>query len=296
MLIVYCLVIAIASLYGGWLPSIIRMTHLRMQLILSSVAGVMLGVATLHLVPQAVHMMQSLEAAMWMLLAGVLFMFFLNRIFHFHQHATAESQTRDANRQDHSHCNHEVSNANPQELGTRDVSSVGLLLGMTIHTLLDGVALGAATLAHVDNQWSATGFSVFLAIALHKPLDAMSVTSLMAARRWPASKIALANVAIALTAPLGVVLFSWGVGTPTANNLGLIGGVMAFAAGAFLCISLGDLLPEVHFHKHDRLRLSAALLLGIAISVLVEMLPGHTHRVPDPDASKKPPAVDSLGL
>ena len=295
MLIVYCLVIAIASLYGGWLPSIVRMTHLRMQMILSSVAGVMLGVATLHLVPQAVRMMASLESAMWMLLAGVLFMFFLNRIFHFHQHVTAESQASDDPRNDHVQCHH-GSATNLQELGTRDVSSLGLLLGMTIHTLLDGVALAAATIAHGGSQWSATGFSVFLAIALHKPLDAMSVTSLMAARRWSASKIALANVAIAITAPLGVLLFYFGIGSVPADNLGLIGGVMAFAAGAFLCISLGDLLPEVHFHKHDRLRLSAALLLGIAISVLVELLPGHTHVIPDPDASKKPSAVDSSGL
>lgn len=288
MLFIYCVAIALASLCGGWLPSILRMTHLRLQLVLSSVAGVMLGVATLHLLPHAVRMLNSIETAMWILLAGVLFMFFLNRIFHFHQHATVESHG-DGDSHDHAHCEHHTAEEAAQELSTGDVSSLGLLFGMTVHTLLDGVALGAATMAHAESPWSATGFSVFLAIALHKPLDAMSVTSLMAARRWSPTKIMFANLAIALTAPLGVLFFYWGVGTPSVANLSLIGGVMAFAAGAFLCISLGDLLPEVHFHKHDRLRLSAALLLGLAISAVMELLPGHTHYSPEPSKQSVAP-------
>jgi len=49
------------------------------------------------------------------------------------------------------------------------------------------------------------------------------------------------------------------------------------SAGVFLCISLGDLLPELHFHSHDRFRLSLMLLLGVAIAVAIEFLPGHQH-------------------
>ena len=32
----------------------------------------------------------------------------------------------------------------------------------------------------------------------------------------------------------------------------VVGYALAFAAGAFLCIALSDLLPEIHFHSHDR--------------------------------------------
>ena len=49
----------------------------------------------------------------------------------------------------------------------------------------------------------------------------------------------------------------------------------AFSAGVFLCISLGDLLPEVHFHRHDRLKLSAALLFGVGLAFLVGFLEPH---------------------
>ena len=58
----------------------------------------------------------------------------------------------------------------------------------------------------------------------------------------------------------------------------VLGIALAFSAGVFLCISLGDLLPEVHFHSHDRLQLSMMLLLGVLIAMGIEMLPGHRHQ------------------
>jgi zinc and cadmium transporter len=43
------------------------------------------------------------------------------------------------------------------------------------------------------------------------------------------------------------------------------GGALAFSAGTFLSIALGDLMPELRFHRHDRWRLSVALLAGVAV-------------------------------
>ena len=59
---------------------------------------------------------------------------------------------------------------------------------------------------------------------------------------------------------------------------------LAFSAGTFLCIALSDLLPELQFHQHDRVKLSAALLAGIALAwgaARVEKLTGegdHVHQ------------------
>jgi zinc and cadmium transporter len=44
----------------------------------------------------------------------------------------------------------------------------------------------------------------------------------------------------------------------------IVGATLAFSAGVFVCISLSDLLPELEFHAHDRVKLSLALLLGVA--------------------------------
>ena len=40
---------------------------------------------------------------------------------------------------------------------------------------------------------------------------------------------------------------------------------LAFSAGTFLCIALSDLLPELQFHTHDRIKLSVALLAGFVL-------------------------------
>ena len=85
-LILYCCLIAICSALGGSLPAFIKLTHKRIQLILSLVSGVMLGVAFLHLLPHSIVVLNNVPMALGICLAGLLFMFFLVRMFHFHQH------------------------------------------------------------------------------------------------------------------------------------------------------------------------------------------------------------------
>ena len=75
----------------------------------------------------------------------------------------------------------------------------------------------------------------------------------------------LVNGAFALVVPLGVVSFVAGVRVASGQG-SLLSSALAFSAGTFLCISLSDLLPELQFHRHDRLKLSAALLLGLALA------------------------------
>ena len=53
LLLIYCICILLASLAGGALPGLVRLTHRRMQFVMSFVGGLMLGVALLHLWPHA---------------------------------------------------------------------------------------------------------------------------------------------------------------------------------------------------------------------------------------------------
>ena len=45
VLAVYCAFVLLASLAGGWLPLVVRFTHTKLQLAISFVAGLMLGIA-----------------------------------------------------------------------------------------------------------------------------------------------------------------------------------------------------------------------------------------------------------
>lgn len=300
LLIAYCVGIVLASLAGGWLPSVIRLTHTRMQLMMSAVSGLMLGVAVLHLLPHSVEYLGGsvFWAAGWMLV-GILAMFFLIRAFHFHQHGVAEQPAEGgcdhdhdydhspSHRGDHGHHHHH----HHDDHDDRRVSWVGLALGLSLHTAIDGVALGASVSAEAPHahRLSLAGLGVFLAIVLHKPLDALSITTVMAADRWPMRVRTLVNTGFAMMCPLGAVLFRFSVvGTGQQTGV-LVGAALAFSAGVFLCISLGDLLPELQFHSHDRVKLSAALLLGVAVAVGIELLPGHSHAHAEPDRHDHPP-------
>src|SRR6266508_936836 len=86
LLTIYCILILLASLAGGWIPHLIRLTHTRLQVATSFVAGLMLGVGVLHLLPHAWHQIQSIDRVASWLLGGFLVMFLIQRFFHFHHH------------------------------------------------------------------------------------------------------------------------------------------------------------------------------------------------------------------
>jgi zinc and cadmium transporter len=136
------------------------------------------------------------------------------------------------------------------------------------------------------------GAATFLAILVHKPLDAVSITSLMTARHWTTMSKLSVSAGFALMCPLGAAVFQLGLGRFSGDEQLLIGAALAFSAGVFLCISLSDLLPEMEFHSHHRLLLSAALLGGIGVAwVLHRLEPPHVHR-----ASDAPPSGTEVRL
>src|SRR5881628_4098469 len=90
LLAIYCALILLASLLGGWLPLMVRLTHTRLQVATSFVAGLMLGVGVLHLVPHAWEQFRSADLTMAWVLVGFLTMFFVQRYLHFHHHDVPE--------------------------------------------------------------------------------------------------------------------------------------------------------------------------------------------------------------
>jgi zinc and cadmium transporter len=143
--------------------------------------------------------------------------------------------------------------------------------------MIDGVALAASAVADAKHSGiSMAGLGTFLAIALHKPLDAFAITSTMRSSGWSPMHQGIINVVFAIACPVGALLFYFGV-TQLNDSSVVLGWGLAISAGFFICISLSDLLPEVSFHQHDRGKLTLSLILGIALAFVVENLPGHSH-------------------
>lgn len=281
---VYCTLILASSFAGGYLPLVVRLTHTRMQLAISFIAGAMLGVGVMHLLPHAVFELQGHgaeghvavdEAAKW-LLGGFLLMFFIERCFHFHHHEPPPIEA-DENHHDHEHGEHcDHAHDHGHNVPKSRFGWLGAMVGLMLHSTIDGLVLAASVVAeqHGDHSPALAGLGTFLVVFLHKPFDSMTISTLMAAGGWSKTWRVAVNCIYPLAIPLGVLLFLGGQEMFSAIYLGR---ALALAAGCFLCIATSDLLPELQFHSHDRVKLSIALLLGLALSFGVGMLEGDAH-------------------
>ncbi len=284
LLTAYCAAIVAASIFGGWLPSLIRLTHTRMQTIISFVGGLMLGIGVFHLLPHSLHGSHSPDSTAWWMMSGILTMFLLIRSFHFHHHGPLEISTAEeepcAGLHDHDHDHDDARGQRhfpadqPHCHHAHQLSWLGIAIGLSLHTLIDGMALAASVQAKstYPSFLSLFGFGTFLAIVLHKPLDAVSITSLMAGSGWTPHSRLLVNLGFSAMCPLGALLFVAGLRQFSSLQEQVVSAALAFSAGVFLCISLSDLLPEMEFHAHNRLRLTAALLGGILLAYGITLL------------------------
>jgi len=272
LLAIYCLLVLLASLAGGWFLLILRPTHARLQLAISFVAGLMLGIALLHFLPDADDQLHSIDRTVAWMLGGFLAMFFLQRFFHFHHHDSPEGDPQDCCHEHGEHESHEHEHHahTLADKSAKQLSWVGTALGMTLHSLLDGLALAASVEAGVHGHAKLAGLGVALVVILHKPFDAMAVSALMTASGSSRFSRHVLNGLFALVSPIGAVLFYFGANQFAGSNAVFLGCSLAFCAGTFLCIASSDLLPELQFHSHDRLKLTLALLAGLAIAILIK--------------------------
>src|SRR5207302_6790783 len=246
----------------------------------------MLGAGVVPLAAHAWEQFRSADLTMGWMLGGFLTMFLAQRYLHFHHHDVPEEAP-----ETHRHGEGDASSGHEQGQQSREptladksaghLSWMGAAFGLTLHTLLDGVALAASV--ELDRRVGHThfllGFGTFLVIFLHKPFDALAVGTLLAVggtsrslRHWVNGLLALAN-------PAGLLLFYLGAGRFSQAAPHFLGAVLAFAAGTFLSIATSDLLPELQFHAHDRGKLSMALLAGVGVSALIGCFEtiGHGH-------------------
>lgn len=281
-LVVFCVAVVGVSLVGGLLPLATVLSHTRLQIYLSASAGAMLGAAFFHMLPEAVRL-GSPSTLSWSAV-GLLALFFLERFFAFHHHEAPDDPEEPCPTHRHEHSG----GSRGHSAGLIDASAPGggigeakakgtslhwgaAAFGLAVHSLAGGVALASAAAANVDVRHGigAATWGVFIATIVHKPADALTIVSLMLRAGAPRVLAHLVNLGFALMIPAGVVLFYLGIERlgPTAAAR-LTANALAFSAGTFLCIALSDLLPELQFHKHDRWKLSAALLAGLGLMAL----------------------------
>jgi zinc and cadmium transporter len=290
LLAIYCAIVAAASLMGGLVPALARISHTHVQLAMSFVGGLMLGVAVLHLLPHAASQAESLDLAAQSALLGLVATFLLIRFLAVHQHGHHDPIVHVHGDADHVHEHpgetpRRLANGSPASRsgdldgGVRRHRWLGLLVGLSLHTVIDGMALAASIAAEspAHDGVVLAGVGTLLAITLHKPMDSLSVTTVMVADGVSKRLVHVVNGFFALLCPLAAIVFYLGLYGAQYTSW-LLGCGLGFAAGSFLCIALADILPEIQFHAHDRLKLTAALLAGVALAYGIGFLePRHVH-------------------
>lgn len=264
--------ILLGALAGGALPLFAKVR--RSDLLLSFSAGVMLGAAFFHMLPEAVE--GAGGAVVPFVLAGFLVLYLLERFVLVHVCAepgpNARLYTSGAPLlPDDPHDHHPDEHAHVHADGTGcDVHTLGLAawIGMSAHTLVDGFALGAAS---VEPE---LGLLVFLAILAHKIPNSFSLSAILLADGYSRAKAVLMNAAFALMVPVGAGVY---VLLREAVHVGRFTSIaLAASAGTFLHLALSDILPDLHRRGASKWRLSAAMLSGIVVMGALTLL-RHEH-------------------
>jgi zinc and cadmium transporter len=343
---VYSLLILVFSIFGGYLPLLGRVTHSRLQFYLSVSAGVMLGAAFFHVMPDAAETAEAaakeagkepfggvyFSLGCWMAVA-VVGLFCIERFIapHSHEldgegrhehghthhhhadkepHAVAavakfaasaagtavktrvvehtEESTRSCDHDhDHEHGHHQPPTVpGEQRAAAPAVAGWMAVLGLTIHTFMNGFGLAAEVGKDADKATASgtaaallfPGLAMFLAIVLHKPADALAISMVLTRKGVSRRKITAVLVGFALMVPVGVLAFLLARDALSSDlRSQLTVAALAFSAGTFLFIALSDLLPEVQFHKHDRIPLFLALTVSVVLMAGIALLENLGH-------------------
>jgi zinc and cadmium transporter len=214
-------------------------------------AGMLLGTALLHLLPESVHLGGEIHGVSLAMLLGLVGFFVLERLAilrhnHHHEH--------DGHDHPHGH----------------DAASAGrggwaLLGGSFIHLLADGVLIAAAFQAS-----SLLGMLTALAIATHEIPQQISNFVVLLNSGFSRARALVFNLLTGLGALFGALAAFFYL----AQSAAWVPYLLVVAAANFIYIALSDLIPQLHAQAHGHHGgLSAAawqqpalMLIGIAVA------------------------------
>lgn len=234
----YATLIFLAALAGGLLPLFISKTREEpMRLAITFGAGLLLGMAFMHMIPEAAEIAPH-SFGYWFM-GGFVLLLILERFIMVHAC------------EEHGCHYHTV--------------GVAAFAGLTIHGIMEGFALGS-TLSMTTKD---LGPLVLVAILSHKVPAGFALTAILRMAKLSKTRITLFIIGVALSGPLGIAL---SLGLIEQNLPGVTGNLLAFSAGSFLYIGACDLLPEMHHKEGGKLPRLAFFLIGVALSAMSELV------------------------
>jgi ZIP family zinc transporter/zinc and cadmium transporter len=230
------LIAALGNVAGGWFITQRQWSREFLKYFVALGAGFMLATAFLEMIPESLRLRQNVSPVFLLVLGGYLLVHLFEHTIAPHFHFGEETHTAPIS---HAH------------------ASWAALLGLTIHTFFDGVAIASGAIVSVGLV-----MLIFLAIFLHKIPEGFTVSSLMLAgghsRR--AAFQAAALLGAATLAGAGMMLLFRGA----------VAAALPFSAGVTIYVAASDLIPEVNKEPHAGVAI--AVFLGALAMLLLRSL------------------------
>lgn len=238
-LILYSFLIFGTTVGGGFIPLLIPDKHEdALKLFISLGAGLLIGMAFLHLIPEAAELAPQVFG-LWALVGFVLLLA-LERFFMVH--ACEEHG-----------CNYHT-------------VGMAAFAGLAIHGVIEGCALGSSQLA------TGLGPFIFLAILVHKAPSAFALASILKLAGRTKRGITLFLMGVGLSVPIGMWI---AYALLQSEKLPMTAGILlSMSAGTFIYIGACDLLPELHRTDKDKVLRLGAFGVGLLCSFLSGYIAG----------------------
>lgn len=207
-----------------------------LRVLVATGAGFMLAVAFVGMMPEALGQVPT--AGVWAIVGFLL--------VHLAQHVLTP----------HFHYGHETHDGLGAHVG------IAATLGLTVHSLIDGIAIvvAAQTSSHL-------GWLVFAAMVWHKVPGGFTLASIVCATGG-SRRAALIAASI-----LGTASLAGGLVYMLLQNDQWIGPALALSCGSLTYVAATDLLPEVN--KKRTLLAPLAVVFGAGLYYIAHLLAGH---------------------
>lgn len=232
---------------GGYLLLPARWRERTLSLLISFATGILLGVAFLHLLPEALeaHKGEPPDAILATVLAGIFVFFMLEKALiwrHAHDHGREHA---------HAHTHHHHTD--------RSHAGALIMVGDTFHNFLDGVLLTAAFATKFE-----LGMVTGLAIVAHEVPQELGDFAILIGSGYSRAKAFALNLLSSMAMFVGALLAWWSLEALAP----LLPFVIAFTAASFIYIAVADLIPTLHRGVRIKETLGQLALIGVGVAVI----------------------------
>jgi zinc transporter ZupT len=213
---------------GGVLGAVLGTSHKRLCALISLGAGTLLGVTLFAILPETVEALHTWQLLLALASGYAVFAMISKYIFHVCP-ACAASHFDEAT----THRFSEIASA--------------MMLALAIHCTVDGLAMSAGNAAKGDVPASGqvTGFSIILAVCVHKIPEGLALGALLRGAGLSTGKILLYVLGVEATTLLGGVL-GW-LFFPQASSFWIFA-ALAHAGGGFIFLATHAIIGEILKH------------------------------------------------